>query len=81
MNFFSGFKSRGRKCYGLRCSGCDREWAECENSACSDYMDVTDWTPWINTTVVEVGFHAIYVVKFSRIFYLVKHIFLVKKTI
>lgn len=53
----SGFKSRGRKCYGVRCTGCDREWAECENSACSDYQDVTDWTPWINTTVESGGWY------------------------
>ena len=46
----AGYKSRARKCYGTGCAGCDRDWAECENSACSDYMDVTDWTPWINTT-------------------------------
>ena len=51
--FLSGFRSRARKCYGIGCSGCDREWAECENPACADYTDVTNWTPWINTTQVS----------------------------
>ena len=53
MFLFSGFRSRARKCYGIGCAGCDREWVECENPACADYMDVTDWTPWINTTTVS----------------------------
>ena len=45
-----GYKSRSRKCYGVGCSGCDRDFETCENTACSDYIDVTETTPWINVT-------------------------------
>jgi len=50
-----GFKSRERKCYGSGCQGCDHDWEECGNEGCDDYVEVTDWTPWINETGGDRG--------------------------
>ena len=44
-------RSRARTCHGQGCSGCDKEWEACsEDTACSDTLDVTETTPWVNTT-------------------------------
>ena len=49
----AGWRSRARKCYDTEaggCEGCDKDWEECSSPACSDYVDVTDYTPWVTVT-------------------------------
>ena len=41
---------RARKCYGSGCLGCAKDWEECENPACENFEDVTDFSPWVNVS-------------------------------
>ena len=41
---------RARKCYGSGCLGCAKDWEECENPACENFEDVTDFSPWMNVS-------------------------------
>ena len=41
---------RARKCYGSGCLGCAKDWEECENPACTNFEDVTDFSPWVNVS-------------------------------
>ena len=41
---------RARKCYGSGCLGCAKDWEECENPACANFEDVTDFSPWLNVS-------------------------------
>ena len=50
-----GLRSRQRTCRGLGCSGCDKDWAECEDTACSGHNKVTETTPWVNISHMESG--------------------------
>ena len=50
-----GLKTRQRTCRGLGCSGCDKDWAECEDKACSGHSEVTETTPWVNISNMEAG--------------------------
>jgi semaphorin 5 len=53
-----GFRSRTRRCYssqGTCEGGCAKEFEECEDKMCSDLMEVTDWTPWLQSNQSEIG--------------------------
>ena len=51
----AGYRSRARKCYGVDCAGCDQDFEPCENTSCSDYIDITETTPWVNVTTDSGG--------------------------
>ena len=53
----TGYRSRDRKCHGVGCSGCDKDYETCERTACSDFVDVTETTPWINVTTENGGWY------------------------
>ena len=50
-----GLRSRQRSCRGIGCSGCDKDWAECEDTACTGHNKVTETTPWVNISRMESG--------------------------
>ena len=38
-----GLRSRQRSCRGIGCSGCDKDWAECEDTACTGQCGGADF--------------------------------------
>jgi hypothetical protein len=58
-----GFRSRKRMCSGGDgCSDlCSREFSECEAAACSDVMDVTDFSPWIRFVPSRFSVYYMYI--------------------
>ena len=47
------YHPRSRKCFGVGCLGCSKDWESCSNPACTDREEVTDFSPWVNTTSPE----------------------------
>ena len=45
-----GVRSRARRCYGVGCQGCDKDYENCENTDCGQTTHVKDFTPWVNIT-------------------------------
>ena len=47
------YHPRSRKCFGVGCLGCSKDWESCSNPACTDQEEVTEFSPWVNTTSPE----------------------------
>ena len=54
-----GMRSRTRRCYGLGCQGCDKDWESCENTDCGESSQVKEHTPWVNLTSDSGGWEKV----------------------